>query len=59
MSLKNEQRHALPPKGNINHWYVAEQINSDMPTFNKKSQLVPITVYSAEQFYVNYKKAPE
>jgi hypothetical protein len=49
----------LPPKGNINHWHVAEQINSDMPTFNKKCQFFPIILYIAEQFYVNFKMAPK
>jgi hypothetical protein len=47
----------LPPKGNINHWHVAEQINSCMPTFHKKCQF--FLLYIAEQFYVNYKMAPE
>jgi hypothetical protein len=42
----------------MNHWHVAEQINSDMPTFNKKNAYF-FLFYSAEQLYVNYKMAIE
>ncbi len=31
----------LPPKCNINHWHVAEQINRNMPTFLKKCHCFP------------------
>jgi hypothetical protein len=37
--------------------HVAEQINSDMSTFNKKANF--FLLYSAEQFDVNCKMAPE
>jgi hypothetical protein len=57
MSLKLTASCPLPPKSNIYHWHAAEHINSDVPTFNKKCQFFHI--YITEQFYFNYKVAPE
>ncbi len=56
---ENEQRHAPYHQREIYHWYVAEQINSNMPTFNSKNAIFSYYMYSAEQIYVNYKIGPE